>query len=239
VLKLQDIIIRLRDLTGSGRIFTFPVNPETITTSADTSYANYETISLGAIKTPSGMNVKEVQWNGVFLGNINASSALVRKGYYLLPAECIAQLTEWQEAGTVLNLIVTDTTINIDVTISSFTTETFGAYGDVKYTISFSQYRTLKIYTTNELNIAEFVKKIIVERDDIPEEDNSNGYSYTIVSGDTLWGIAERELGNGADWESIYNANVDIIEATANEHGFDGSDYGHWIFPGTTISIPG
>lgn len=235
----QDIIIRLRELTGSGRIFTFPVNPESITTSADTSYANYETIALGAIKTPSGMNVKEIKWSGVFLGSVNANRALVHQGYYLLPTECIAQLTEWQEAGTVLNLIVTDTSINIDVTISSFTTEVFGAYGDIKYTISFSQFRSLKIYTTNELNVAEFVKKIIIEREDVPEENTSSGYSYTIVSGDTLWGIAQRELGNGAEWESIYNANADTIEETANEHGFDGSDYGHWIFPGTTILIPG
>ena len=53
-----------------------------------------------------------------------------------------------------LNLLVTDTWINLDVTIDSFAPDPFGAYGDVSYSIKFSQAKDLKIYTTNELKIA-------------------------------------------------------------------------------------
>lgn len=142
-------------------------------------------------------------------------------------------MREWQEKGTVLNLLVTETWINMDVTIDSFTPDPFGAYGDVSYGIKFSQAKDLKIYTTNELKIAAFVKKTV------PRNDNSNkGSSYTIVSGDTLWGIASRKLGSGTKWTKIYDANASTIEAAAKKHGKSSSDHGHWIWPGTTLSIP-
>lgn len=64
------------------------------------------------------------------------------------------------------------------------------------------------------------------------------GSSYTIVSGDTLWGIASRKLGSGAKWTKIYDANASTIEAAAKKHRKSGSDHGHWIYPGTTITIP-
>lgn len=34
---------------------------------------------------------------------------------------------------------------------------------------------------------------------------------YTVVKGDTLWGIATRYYGKGQDWKKIYEANRDII----------------------------
>lgn len=64
--------------------------------------------------------------------------------------------------------------------------------------------------------------------------------TYTVQPGDTLWGIATSLLGSGVRWTDIYNANRGVIEATANQHrGGAGSDNGHWIYPGTSLSIPG
>ncbi|MGK0358381.1 MAG: hypothetical protein ACI9U2_000668 [Bradymonadia bacterium] len=49
---------------------------------------------------------------------------------------------------------------------------------------------------------------------------------YTIVSGDTLWGIAEAHLGAGNRWQEIYNANRGQL-----------GDDPNLIFPGTQILI--
>ena len=38
--------------------------------------------------------------------------------------------------------------------------------------------------------------------------ENRGGTAYTIRSGDTLWGIAERTYGSGRYWNDIYVANV-------------------------------
>lgn len=66
----------------------------------------------------------------------------------------------------------------------------------------------------------------------------SAGGSHTVVSGDTLWGIAKKYYGNGAQYTKIYGANSGTIEAAAKSHGKSSSGNGHWIYPGTVLSIP-
>lgn len=70
------------------------------------------------------------------------------------------------------------------------------------------------------------------------EESSSTSKTYTIVSGDTLWKISTKELGSGAKYMQIYNANSGVIESAAKSHGKSSSSNGHWIYPGTTLTIP-
>ncbi len=49
---------------------------------------------------------------------------------------------------------------------------------------------------------------------------------YTIESGDTLWAIASKFLGNGAKYTEIFEANREVIEDPDK------------IFPGQKIRIP-
>ena len=64
------------------------------------------------------------------------------------------------------------------------------------------------------------------------------GTAYVIKSGDTLWMLAKEHYGNGVEWTRIYNANSEIIEEVAKSKGLANSNGGHWIYPGTTITIP-
>lgn len=57
-----------------------------------------------------------------------------------------------------------------------------------------------------------------------------NSGSYTVVSGDTLWEIAEAVYGNGADWHKIMDANSDDIGYLANGNPL--------IIPGQVLNIP-
>ena len=63
---------------------------------------------------------------------------------------------------------------------------------------------------------------------------------YTIKSGDTLWGIAKAEYGDGSKWTVIYEANKNTIESAAEKHRGTGkgSSNGHWIYPNTELTIP-
>ena len=49
---------------------------------------------------------------------------------------------------------------------------------------------------------------------------------YTIVSGDTLWKIASKYYGNGAKWETLFEANRDVIDDPST------------VRPGTVLRIP-
>ena len=61
---------------------------------------------------------------------------------------------------------------------------------------------------------------------------------HTVVSGDTLWDLAQHYYGDGSLYHVIYEPNKDLIDKKALEHGFT-TDYPHWIFPGEKLIIPG
>lgn len=66
----------------------------------------------------------------------------------------------------------------------------------------------------------------------------SKGQLYTVKSGDNLWMLAQRFYGKGSKMNVIYEANKEVIERVAREHGRKNSDNGHWIWPGTQLVIP-
>lgn len=72
----------------------------------------------------------------------------------------------------------------------------------------------------------------------VPAAAGSGGQFYTVVAGDTLWGIAKKFYGTGTKYSVIYEANVELIESTAKAHGKKSSDNGHWIWPGEILTIP-
>lgn len=80
--------------------------------------------------------------------------------------------------------------------------------------------------------------KIAVEEPRVDPEPEPDGDMYEVQSGDCLWNIAKNFYGSGARYTDIYDANSDVIESTAQEHGFDSSESGHWIWPGTMLLIP-
>ena len=71
------------------------------------------------------------------------------------------------------------------------------------------------------------------------ESNSGEAKTYTIVSGDTLWKISTKFLGSGAKYMQIYNPNKSVIEDAAKSHGRSSSSNGHWIWPGTVLTIPG
>jgi LysM repeat protein len=62
--------------------------------------------------------------------------------------------------------------------------------------------------------------------------------TYTVKSGDCLWNIAKKFYGDATKWKKIYEANKSIIESTAKKYGKSSSSNGHWIYPGTKLTIP-
>ncbi|MCI8692637.1 MAG: LysM peptidoglycan-binding domain-containing protein [Lachnospiraceae bacterium] len=222
---------------GNGSKFTFPALPEKVQGKYGAKYQSFDIISQGTVKIPRGTDVAEFTWDGVFFGESKRNEPIVKKNSWREPNECVKILSNFMKNETVLNLIVTETWINVDVTISSFQPRPVGAYGNVEYSITFVQKKPLQIYTTDELKIAQFVKKTRPRNDS--EGSSGGGSVYTVVSGDTLWSIAARKLGSGSKWTTIYEANAGTIEAEAKKHGKASSDHGHWIWPGEVLTIPG
>lgn len=56
-----------------------------------------------------------------------------------------------------------------------------------------------------------FEDRQLEEQQEITGEVRVSTKDYVIQSGDTLWGIAQREYGNGKQWKRLYEFNKDVI----------------------------
>lgn len=120
---------------------------------------------------------------------------------------------------------------SIPVTIEDYqSTEDAESEGfDVSVKISMKQYK-------------EWGAKKLVKKKKLPNTKwrtaKDPAKTYTVKKGDTLIGIARKQLGNGSKHKSIYSLNKKTIEAAARKHGRKSSSNGHWIYPGTKLKLP-
>lgn len=63
-----------------------------------------------------------------------------------------------------------------------------------------------------------------------------NDVTYTVVWGDTLFGLAERFYHSGGRWYELYAENAAVIDAAAAGAGKPGG--GHYLIPGIELNIP-
>lgn len=215
-----DIYIREKSGTREIRI---PLLPEDFTFSnGDVIFVTSEIMGLGEVSVPDGTELGTYSWESEFPGELRKHDSMLR-GSWQSPQTYRSLLEEWKQEGTELNLLITGYPVNVDVYCKEFKPKGVGAFGDIAYEITFVQARKITVST------------MTVET---PERPTTSQKTYTIKSGDTLWGIAQAHYGSGAKWTIIYEANKEIIEQTARNHGKRSSNNGHWIYPGVTLVIP-
>lgn len=236
----MEIILETRDgssVSEIGSRFQFPSLPKEISVKNGANYQSYKIIGKGAVKIPKGTNCEEISWDGYFFGPGKRGELMIQN--YAAPRLCVEILERLRNNGTPLKVMCTGVGINRDMTISSFQWRAYGGHGNVKYSISFSQWKDLRVKVLKSPDpTPEAAAEPMPERvEDTPQPrpEPPPATNYTIVSGDTLWAIGQR---NGVNWQDIYAANADVIEAAARSHGMSSSNNGNWIWPGTTLTIP-
>ncbi len=125
---------------------------------------------------------------------------------------------------------------NMTVTLEDYElTEDTENNSDLMVSVNLKQYRD---YGTKEIKLkgnGTGNKKPSKKK---PSKSNKKKtVSYTVKSGDTLWMISKKHLGDATQWKKIYNANKSVIESAAKKRGYKSSSNGHWIFPGTKLVI--
>lgn len=123
------------------------------------------------------------------------------------PYAMVNTLVGWSEAGEVLRLIVTDTPINVPILLGPVRYGEQDGTGDVYVTLSMRRYRDLAAETagiTAETGNNSRSEARVAQAERI----------HTVVKGDTLWGIARNQYGDGAlcwklaSYNGIKNANL-------------------------------
>ncbi len=183
--------------------------------------ASYDILNKGQVDVPTGSGLATIGWTSQFPGENRKTDTSMLRGTYHKPSYYHDILKSWINKGTELNISVVGYPINMDVTLSTYEATPAGGFGDMEYSVEFTQDRDLTIS-------AKKTKK----------RKSKTYTTYTVKKGDTLWNIAKKTLGSGSKWKDIYNANKSIIDKTAKKNGKKSSDGGWWIYPGTKLSIP-
>ena len=132
---------------------------------------------------------------------------------------------------------------NMSVTIEDYEIiEDASSLGmDIKVKLSMKQYKewgSKKLVIKKSKKSSSSKKKKTSTKKTTTRKTKKPAKTYTVKSGDCLWNIAKKQLGNATRWKEIYNLNKSVIEKTAKKHGYKSSSTGHWIFPGTKLTLP-
>lgn len=219
----MKVDIYIKERKGSRKI-RIPWLPDAVKlTEGETQTAEYKIINKGDVAVPTGTGLATYSWEGVWPGKYRTNGDMMR-GKWQEPKTYHNIIRDWMQKGTALNVMVTGYPVNANVYVKKYEAEASGGFGDIVYNIELEQQREITITATKQKHTTK--------------RPSTTKKSYTIKSGDTLWGIATRFYRNGSQWTKIYKANKSIIESTAKKRGFRSSSNGHWIFPGVKIQIP-
>lgn len=189
--------------------------------------ASYDILNRGTVERPTAMGLAKIKWDSQFPGKNRTDDALMR-GPWKDPKTYRSILQSWITNKTPLNIIVTGYPINKDVFLTKYKISPAGGFGDMEYSVEFTENKTLKVeYTKKKAN-----------KDKSKARPKVKYTTYKIKKKDSLWKIAKKKLGKGKRWKEIYKLNKKVIEAAAKKHGRKSSKNGKYLYPGTKIKLP-
>ncbi len=209
-------------LTGSS--LALSMLPEQLEHKSGALFERYDIIKTGPVEVHNGNELSTFSWSGRLPKRSMKGMAFVKEWHWQPPEQAERTIRGWQESGTILNFMVTETNINYDVKIRRFDIslkgENFWDYG-----IELAEHKELRIHTVQEASGRSMAGKARVMSNVAFAREKQ--VSYTIKQDDTLWSLSKRYLRDGAKYTRIHDLNRDVIGADPSA-----------LRVGTVITIP-
>lgn len=189
-------------------VFEFPVLPADLGPKRSGDGEGYEVYGLGKINAIKAPELAELTIKSRFPASwapyLNVSvEELHEPSYYLNKID-----KWWKTKRPVrLNYFGDSVDINMAVSIESFEwQEVAGAPGDIEFTLDLKEYR---FYAAKKVQVktSSSGTKTVQKQASSRSSDKVTPKTYTVVSGDSLWKIAKKVLGDGSRWTEIQTLN--------------------------------
>lgn len=131
-------------LTADDERLRIPLLPDRLNVKMGTVSVGFQIIKKGEYKIPRGPALTGYSWNGVFPGEGMSEASFVFD--WQPPTRIISLLQRWMENNKIIQLMVTETTINDRVFIENFVYDHFGV-DNVSYTLTLTKYREVTVTT--------------------------------------------------------------------------------------------
>lgn len=208
-LKYDNLIVQL------------PVLPESLQLQTNSTNTTSSIVKLGEVTNIGIKGLKGLTIDSFFPQHI--APYVQTSGKFQEPQFYLDFIERVREDRKPIRLVVTDTEINMMVTIESFSYSRRWGTDDIDYSLSLKEYRTqsirkLTITATNQANTSATANNSTVGKVSTVGGTSSRPVekvkpkTYTVLAGDSLWLIAKKVLGDGNKWNSIYNLNKNIIK---------------------------
>lgn len=208
--------------------FQLPVNPPSISITDTHGYQDVTAAQLGEYTVIGKSMLSEFSFSSFFPRDFNSSYCA--RSPLPDPWDCVKTIQRWVASGQPMRLTITGTPINYAVTVRSFTydPERGGSPGDIYYDITFKEYVFVKARKAGVAKAAAGKEKVAVSAaGDTRPTTGTKPTKYKVVSGDSLWKVAQKTLKDGDKWRTIYDVNKALVGPNPNV-----------LKPGITLVIP-
>lgn len=199
---------------NNAEVLWLPVNPQSLSVSSTHGFNDIDVTQLGEYTVIGTNRLREYSLSSLFPRDYNPSFCEYSK--LKDPWDIVKMLERWQRSGKPARFIVTNTPINLAVTIRDFNySEKGGEPGDIYYTLTLKEYVFVTFRKTSDSKTAATKTAATKATAQRPNEKTTPG-TYTVKSGDSLWKIAQKVYKNGDDWRKIYDKNKAAIGPNPN-----------------------
>lgn len=227
----------------------FPVTPGKLQIKINGTNKTITLINEGEVNLIKSPGLTDVSTE-VLLPTLTEYPFAVYPNGFRQPDWYLEQLEKWKQSKKPVTFKMLRTApdgellwdTNIPVTIEDYTiVEDADSQGfDVTVSIIMKEHRewgAKKLIIKKSKKKAAKKKKVVMKK---MREAKSPARTHTVLMGDTIQGIAKRELGDASRWKEIYNLNKSVMEAWAKKNGHKAAMEGIecWIFAGEVLKLP-